>query len=158
MPRNDPADNGGLFVGRRPGSAPLRYRDTPQRDGTRRQRLDGALAAVVLAVLFLVVLSCWVAQPVAWLWVGSRVNYWTDSVFGGILVAFFGLLASVLATLWLAIRLDALWRIIRRAAGHDQKDGVLGRIFMWTAIVAGAAFTVWLLLIQGPGSTLLPSQ
>jgi hypothetical protein len=158
VPRNDPTDTGGLFVGRRPGSAPLKYRTTPQRSGTRRQRIDGTLAAVVLLVLSVVVLSCWIAQPVGWLWVGSRVSYWTDSLFLGIAVAFFGLLASVMATLWVAVRLDGLWRILRRAAGHDQKEGVLGRIFMWTAIVAGSAFAVWLILIQGPGSTLLPSQ
>ena len=158
MARNDPADNGGLFIGRRPGTAPLRYRTTPQRAGTRRQRIDGVLAAVVLVVLALVALSCWGPQPLGWLWVGSRVNYWTGSVFAGIVVAFFGLLASVMATLWVAHRLDALWRILRRAAGHDQREGVLGRIFMWTAIVAGSAFAFWFVILQGPGSTLLPSS
>jgi hypothetical protein len=158
VPRNDPADTGGLFVGRRPGSAPLKYRTAPERLGGRRQRLDGALAAAVLVVLFGVVLSCWIPQPVAWLWVGSRASYWTDSLFLGICVAFFGLLGSVFATLWVAVRLDGVWRILRRAAGHDQKEGVLGRMFMWTAIVAGGAFAVWLLLIQGPGSTLMPGQ
>src|SRR3954454_10249686 len=99
MPRNDPADNGALFIGRRPGTAPLRYRETPQRAGTGRRRVDGAVAAVALVALFVVVLSCWGPQPLAWLWVGSQVNGWTDSVFAGIVVAFFGLLASVLATL-----------------------------------------------------------
>jgi hypothetical protein len=156
MPRDDPADNGGLFIGRRPGSAPLKYRTTPQRDGTRRQRIDGVLAAITLAVLFGVVLTCWGPQPIAWLWIGSRVDYWTGSVFLGIVVAFFGLLASVMATLWIAVRVDGLWRILRRAAGHDQKDGALGRIFMWTAIVAGGGFVIWFVLIQGPGSTMLP--
>ena len=158
MPRNDPTDTGGLFIGRRPGSAPLKYRNTPERLGTARQRLDGFLAFVVLVVLFLIAISCWVPQPIGWLWVGSRVSYWTDSLFFGITVAFFGLLASVMATLWIAVRIDGLWRIMRRAAGHDQKEGVLGRIFMWTAIIFGGAFIVWLLLIAGPGSTLVPGQ
>jgi hypothetical protein len=158
MPRNDPTDTGGLFIGRRPGSAPLRYRDAPQRGQTSRQRVDGMLANLLLALEILVVCSCWGPQPVAWLWVGSQVNYLTDSVFLGITVAFAGLLASVMATLWVTVRMDAAWRILRRAAGHDQKEGVLGRIFMWTAIVFGGAFIVWLLLIEGPGSTLMPGQ
>ena len=158
MPRNDPTDTGGLFIGRRPGSAPLRYRDTPQRGQNRRQRVDGALAGLVLALQILIVCSCWGPQPIAWLWVGSQVNYLTDSVFLGITVAFAGLLASVMATLWVSVRLDGLWRILRRAAGHDQKEGVLGRIFMWTAVVFGGAFLVWLFLIEGPGSTLMPGQ
>lgn len=158
MARNDPTDTGGLFIGRRPGTAPLRYRDTPQRSGGRRQRVDAALANVWLVVEILVVLSCWGPQPLAWLWIGSQVNYWTGSVFVGIGAAFAGLLASVMATLWIAVRMDGLWRILRRAAGHDQKEGVLGRVFMWTAILAGSAFLFWLIVIHGPGSGLVPQQ
>ena len=45
----------------------------------------------------------------------------------GIVVAFFGILASLFVTLALATRLDRVWRLLRRAAGHDQRDGVAGR-------------------------------
>lgn len=154
--RNDPADNGGLFIGRRPGSAPLKYKSTPERLGTRRQRVDGLLAHAVLLLLCLLAISCWGPQPLAWLWIASQVSVWVDSLFLGIACAFLGLLASVMATLWVAVRVDGLWRILRRAAGHDQKHGVIGPVFMWTAVVAGAAFVVWFLLIEGPGSSLAP--
>ena len=40
-----------------------------------------------------------------------------------------GILASLFVTLSLASRLDRLWRMVRRAAGHDQREGVLARIF-----------------------------
>jgi hypothetical protein len=33
---------------------------------------------------------------------------------------------------------------------------VLGRLFMVTAIVAAAGFTVWFLLLEGPGSSIAP--
>ena len=56
----------------------------------------------------------------------------------------------------LATRLDHLWRLLRRAAGHDQRDGVLGRIFMVTAIVAAVAFTFWLVVLQGPAPSIAP--
>ena len=158
MPRNDPTDTGGLFIGRRPGSAPLKYRDTPERGLDRRQRIDGLLANLLLLLEILVVLSCWVPQPVGWLWVGSQISYAADSVMLGITAAFAGLLATVMLTLWVTVRMDALWRILRRAAGHDQKEGVLGRIFMWTAIIAGGAFFAWLILIQGPGSSIGPAN
>jgi len=156
VPRNDPTDTGGLFIGRRPGTAPVRYRKPPERAGGRRQLADGLLAATVLLVETLVVLSLWGPQPVAWMWVGSQVDYHSGSVFLGITAAFVGLIGSLIVTLVVATRLDHLWRLLRRAAGHDQRDGVLGRIFIVTAVVAATAFTAWFLLIEGPGSSIAP--
>jgi hypothetical protein len=156
VPRNDPTDTGGLFIGRRPGTAPVRYRRPPERAGARRRMFDGLLAGAVLAAEALVVLSVWGPQPVAWLWVGSQVDYHTDSVFLGITVAFFGLVGSLIATLAIAARIDHLWRLLRRAAGHDQREGALGRIFMVTAVVAAIGFTVWLVLLEGPAPSLAP--
>jgi hypothetical protein len=156
VPRNDPTDTGGLFIGRRPGTAPVRYRTPPQRGGAGRRRTDALLAFAVLVLEALVVLSVWGPQPVAWMWVGSRVDYWTDSVFLGIITAFVGLIGTLILTLMLATRIDQLWRLLRRAAGHDQRDGALGRIFIVTAIVAATAFTVWFLLLEGPGSSIAP--
>ena len=77
-------------------------------------------------------------------------------MFLGITAAFLGLVASLIVTLVVATRLDHVWRLLRRAAGHDQRDGVLGRIFVVTAVVAAAAFTAWFLLIEGPGSSIAP--
>ena len=53
MASNDPTDTGGLFIGRRPGTRPIRYRDTPVRKGTTRQRADDWLAFGLLIVLIL---------------------------------------------------------------------------------------------------------
>src|SRR5882762_2378789 len=94
--RTDPTDTGGLFVGRRPGTRPVRYRDAPERGSGRRQALDGALALVLLALMALVCLSFWGPLPAGWLWVGSHVQYWTGDVSVGILSAFVGLLFSLL--------------------------------------------------------------
>ncbi len=156
VPRNDPTDTGGLFIGRRPGTGPVRYRTPPERGGERRRRTDSLLAVAVLVAELLVVLSAFGPQPVGWLWVGSQVDFRTGSVFLGITVAFLGLLASVILTLMLVTRLDHLWRLLRRAAGHDQREGVLGRIFVTAAVVSAIAFTVWLVLIEGPGPSIAP--
>lgn len=156
VPRNDPTDTGGLFIGRRPGTGPVRYRAAVQRGGAGRRRVDSALAALVLAVETLLCLTLWGPQPVAWLWVGSQVDYRTGMVTLGIASAFAGMIASLLVTLVIASRLDHTWRLLRRAAGHDQKAGMLGRIFMVTAVVAAFAFGVWFLLIEGPGPTFSP--
>jgi len=156
VPRDDPADNGGLFIGRRPGSAPLKYRTTPERLGTRRQRIDGALAFAVLVTLILVAGSCWGPQPLAWLWIGSQVDHQTGSVTAGIAVAFVGMMLGLVASLAIASRLDGIWKLLRRAAGHDQRDGALGRIFAATAVVAGGAFLFWFVIIEGPAPSLAP--
>jgi hypothetical protein len=153
VPRNDPTDTGGLFIGRRPGTGPVHYRGEPQRGSAARRRTDKLLAALVLALETLLCLSLWGPQPVAWLWVGSQVDYRTGMVTLGIASAFAGMIASLMLTLVLASRLDHAWRLLRRAAGHDQRTGMLARIFMVTAIVAAIGFGVWFLLIEGPGPT-----
>ena len=156
MPRNDPTDTGGLFIGRRPGTGPLHYRGAPERGGGGRQRTDATLALVVLGLEVLVCLTLWGPQPVAWLWVGSQVNYWSGSVTFGIAVAFAGMIATLMMSLAVAHRLDRMWRILRRAAGHEQRDGVLARIFAATAIVAGLAFLFWFVILEGPAPSLAP--
>ena len=157
MARNDPTDTGGLFIGRRPGTAPLRYRTVPQREGDRRQRRDARLANLVLLAEVLLCLTLWGPQPLGWLWVGSQIDYHTESVSLGIAVAFLGMILTLMATLALASRLDYVWKILRRAAGYDQREGLLGRIFMVTAIIAGLAFGFWFLILEGPGSSLAPA-
>ena len=59
-------------------------------------------------------------------------------------------------TLAIAMRLDRAWKIVRRAAGKEQKEGMLERIFVISMAVAGIAFAVWFLIIQGPGSEIAP--
>jgi predicted secreted protein len=59
-------------------------------------------------------------------------------------------------TLVLAVRLDTIWKVVRRAAGYDQREGALPRIFMVTAIVAAIAFGFWFLILEGPGPSLAP--
>jgi hypothetical protein len=151
--RTDPADNGGLFVGRRPGTAPVHYRDTPERGGEKRQRVDGSLANALLAGMVFLSLLCWGPIPVACLWIGSQVDYLSGSVGLGILVAFAALFALLFGTLSLLRRMDNAWILVRRAAGYDQRSGCMGRIFGITAVVCGAVFAFWFLVIHGPGSS-----
>lgn len=156
--RTDPTDTGGLFTGRRPGTAPVKYRALPQRGSDRRRAADDVLAALLIAAIAIVNLSFWGPLPLAWLWVGAQIDYQTSSVSVGILVAFVGLLFTLLGGLIVMRRLDEAWILVRRAAGHDQRTGMLGRIFVVTAGVGAIAFTFWLLVIAGPGSTLGPKN
>ncbi|HEY4429345.1 MAG TPA: hypothetical protein VGN08_14175 [Solirubrobacteraceae bacterium] len=153
--RSDPSDTGGLFVGRRPGTAPVRFRNLPERGSEMRQRVDGSLANLLLAAMTALSLLCWGPIPLACLWLGSEANYLSGSVSLGILVAFIGLFGLLFGALSLLRRIDQAWILVRRAAGHDQRTGIMGRIFGVTAVVCAIVFTVWFVVIHGPGSSFI---
>ena len=155
MPSSDPSDNGGLFVGRRPGTAPVRFRALPRRGSDLRQRFDGSFAGLLLSSMIVLSVLCWGPIPIACLWLGSKANYLTGSVSLGILASFVGLFTLLFGTLSLLRRIDQAWVLVRRAAGHDQRTGVLGRIFAITAAVCATAFLLWFLVIHGPGTGLV---
>jgi hypothetical protein len=150
--RSDPSENGGLFVGRRPGTAPVRFRALPKRGGALRRRIDGSLAGILLTAMILLSLLCWGPIPLACLWIGSQLDYLSGSVSLGLLVSFVGLFAFLFGALAILRRLDQAWILVRRAAGHDQRSGVLGRIFAITAVVCAGLFMFWFVIIHGPGA------
>jgi hypothetical protein len=153
--RSDPSDNGGLFVGRRPGTAPVHFRTLPERGGERRQRVDGSFANVLLGAIILLSLLCWGPIPLACLWIGSQADYITGSIGFGILASFVGLFALLFGALSLLRRLDNAWILVRRAAGYDQRTGVMARVFGITAFVCAVVFTFWFVVIHGPGSSVV---
>jgi hypothetical protein len=154
---NDPTDTGGLFIGRRPGTAPVRYPEV-EPASERRRRWDALLAHGLLAVELLLCLTLFGPQPLGWFWIGSQVDYQTGYVTAGIGVIMLGCLASLLLTMALAKRVDHAWKLVRRAAGHRQERGALERIFAISVAVAFVIFTVWFLVVQGPGPSLAPSS
>ena len=156
MASNDPTDTGGLFIGRRPGTAPMRYRPKPVTAGPARQSADKGAAALLLAIETVLCVSVWGPQPIGWLWVGSQVKYWTDSISAGIVAAFSGMLLTLFITLAIAKRVDHAWKLVRRAAGYHQERGALERIFLVSLVIVGSAFAFWFFIIAGPGPSLAP--
>ena len=155
--RSDPSDTGGLFVGRRPGTRPVKYREIPERGDDRRQRGDSTLAAAILVLMTIIGISFWGPIPAGCLWIGSRFNYWTDSVIVGLVTAFAAMLLVLFVGLSIMKRLDQAWILVRRAAGHDQREGVIGRIFAISAAIGVVLFSIWLLIFAGLGPTIAPS-
>jgi hypothetical protein len=152
---NDPTDTGGLFIGRRPGTAPVRYRAV-EPASQRRKRFDALFAHGLLAIELLLCLSLFGPQPLAWFWIGSQVQYLTGFVTAGIGTIMIGCLASLMLTMALAKRVDHAWKLVRRAAGHRQDRGALERIFAASVGVALVLFTIWFFVIEGPGPSLAP--
>jgi hypothetical protein len=56
--RSDPSNAGGLFVGRRPGTARTRCAPAPQGAGERHEHIDGVLANTLLAAMTVISLLC----------------------------------------------------------------------------------------------------
>jgi hypothetical protein len=156
--RTDPTDNGGLFVGRRPGTAPTKYRALPETGTAARRRSDRLVAHLLLALEILISLLFWGPIPAGSLWIASRVQYWTDNVGLGILVGFAALLGVLFGGLMVLKRIDRAWILVRRAAGIDQRQGAMGRVFAITAAICATVFTLWFLLINGPGSSSFSGQ
>jgi hypothetical protein len=148
--RTDPIDNGGLFIGRRPGTRPIKYRALPQYGGPLRQRADRLLAVLILGAMVSLCLLFWGPLPIAWMWVGSHVQDWTGSPILGIVSSFLGLLANLLVALMVMRRLDLFWILVRRAGGLDQREGMIGRVFGACATVGTVLFFGWLFGFAGP--------
>lgn len=155
--RTDPTDNGGLFIGRRPGTAPVTYRGLPERGTPRRRRFDRWVAHLIIAMMLVISALYWGPIPAGALWIASQIQYHTDSVSFGILTGFAALLAVLFGGLIVLKHLDHMWVLVRRAAGIDQRSGVIGRVFALTAAIGATVFTAWLLLFAGLGPTLAPS-
>lgn len=145
--RTDPTDNGGLFLGRRPGTAPVRYGRLPERGSARRAALDAVASVVLLAAMVVLTAAMWGPLPVAAMWIASQVA--SSNVGLWIAVAFALVLAFVFGALSLLRHLDGAWILVRRAAGVDQRQGVLGRLFLITTVIVVPAFSVWFLLLGG---------
>jgi hypothetical protein len=158
MASNDPTDTGGLFIGRRPGTAPVRFRAAGPDELARRRRANQLLAAALLALETVLCLSLFGPQPAGWLWVGSQVEYLTGFVTAGISTIMLGCLASLFLTMAAAKRVDHAWKLVRRAAGYHQERGALERIFAVSVVITLVVFCVWFFLIQGPDPILAPRE
>ncbi|HEV3002458.1 MAG TPA: hypothetical protein VGW75_17085 [Solirubrobacteraceae bacterium] len=156
--RTDPTDTGGLFISRRPGTRPVRYRGVPERSRGARRAVDATVAGAILAVMGLVAASFWGPIPMAWLWIAAQLDARVDSISLAIFVAFLGMILTLLAGLALMRRLDQFWILVRRAAGHDQRKGVIGPVFAVAAVIGVTLFTIWLLLIAGLSPSLAPTR
>jgi hypothetical protein len=149
--RTDPTDNGGLFIGRRPGTAPVRYRVAPERARGIRRGVDKLFAVSLLGVMMVVSLAFWGPIPAAWLWIGAQVKHATDSGSLAIVLSSAGILATLLGGLVLLKRLDEFWILVRRAAGYDQRTGMIGPVFAVATVLGVTLFTLWFLFLAGPG-------
>jgi TM2 domain-containing membrane protein YozV len=99
--------------------------------------------AAVLAAEAIGSLTMWSAIPLAWLWIGARVDEATDSVAAAGGVALLGLLGTSVLAMAALTRLDRTWIALRRRAGHRQRQGALTRVVVVSATLGLIAFLLW---------------
>lgn len=156
--RSDPLQNGGLFNGRRATAVP-----SPVRAGAGTSLLgrcvDHSVALVILGLELVLVVSMWGPQPLGWVWVASQVSYLADSLSLGLLAGFAGTIVSFCATVAVLMRLDRAWKLVRRAAGCEQREGALERLFVAAFVVFVPAFLIWFFMLEGGGGSMIfPAQ
>ena len=174
MPQNDPTNTGGLFIGRRPGTAPLRYRDQPVPAGKGRRRVDAVLAGALLVLETLLLATLWGPQPAGWLWIGSRLSHTQAPSGGPYMIVFFGIVCSIIAMSWVLSWLNRLYVRITgsekllphrylpawRKSLSDERETphgmtVLETVILSSVLLAGVAMAVWFFIAAGSP---LPSQ
>ena len=125
-----------------------------------RNLLRAGASGVILVVLMLGGgLILWIGVPVAWLYVGGRVQGATSSLGLTLLAMLVGVIASIAvivpALSWLNLKHGAL----REARGLDSHgQTALEGIMTISAVIAVVAFVVWFFISEGPGPSLAPRQ
>ena len=106
-----------------------------------------AACFAVLAAEVVGSLMMWAPIPIAWVWVGARVYDATGSFAAGGCVWFLGFLATLTLAAAALNRIDRLWVVLRRRAGHDQADGALTQVVVVSATLAIGLFLFWFYVI-----------
>jgi hypothetical protein len=126
------------------------------------------LAAFVLIVIMVVgSLTLWLAVPLGWLWVASKINKSLDPSFGAYVAVAIGIPATMLVMFTLLRRVDAAHQALTgtlsdakpvpppwRRSMRDERNmhaptSALDIILVATAIAAGLVLLVWFAFFAG---------
>src|SRR3954468_6402280 len=114
----------------------------------RGSGLTGVASAALLTLEAVGAVLMWAPIPFAWLWIGGRVYSGTGSLAADGFVAFFGFVASVVLLVAALRRVDGIWVILRRRAGHEQPEGALNEVVAISGALGIVGFAVWYYLLS----------
>ncbi len=107
-------------------------------------------SAAMLALMFAGALALWMGVPLAWLWIGSRVQEATDSVGAALGVMFVGAVVTIGAIVPLLGRINEGYAHLREARGHESfGQAPLEGVLVVSAFIALVLFVVWFVLAGG---------
>jgi uncharacterized membrane protein YbhN (UPF0104 family) len=116
----------------------------------RRRLLPSGGAALLVVLMFTGAVTLWVGVPLAWLWIGSRLQAETGSVGTALGAMMVGMIANVVALTWVLGRLNRRHVELQELRGRPAAEaGALERVLVLSAAVAVIAFGVWFLVFSG---------
>ncbi len=104
----------------------------------------------MLALMFAGAMALWIGVPIAWLWIGSRVQEATGSVGAALGVMFVGAVVTIGAIVLLLGRLNEGYAHLREARGRESFGQVpLEGVLVLSAFIALVLFVVWFVMAGG---------
>jgi hypothetical protein len=116
----------------------------------RRRLVSSGSAALLVVLMFTGTVTLWLGVPVAWLWIGSRLQAETGSMGTALGAMMTGMVATVIVLTWWLGRLNRRHLELQELRGRTtQGAGVLERLLVLSAALAVLAFGAWFLLFSG---------
>jgi hypothetical protein len=110
----------------------------------------GKGAVVVLAIMVIGSIVLWAGTPLLWLWIASQIQGTTESMGTSIMVAFVGVVVTIVVLASLLSRLSDVYRANCLARGRpDPGHRVLEAVLIVSAAVSTVAFAIWFLFFAG---------
>ena len=104
-------------------------------------------------------LVLWIGVPVAWLYIGSRVQGSTGSLGTALAVIMLGVVVSIVLIVALLGWLNRKHLELREARGLDTHGATALEAVMTVSVaIAVVAFAIWFFVIAGPGPSLAPTN
>ena len=109
-----------------------------------------ASAALLFAIMLAGSVGLWVGVPLAWLWIGGRVQVATGSLGTAVLVMMAGVLVSILLAARLLGWLSEKHAHARERQGLEELGNVpLEGVMVVSAMIALVAFLLWFFVFSG---------
>jgi hypothetical protein len=122
-----------------------------------RARLRTGSSALWLTTMFLGALTLWIGVPIAWLWIGSKVQQATDSVGAAIAAMLPGAIVTIALLVPVLGRLNEHYEHTREARGLENfGQAPLEAVLVVSATVALVVFAVWFFFLSGTAPNPIP--
>jgi hypothetical protein len=112
-------------------------------------------AVVLMGLMAVANAVLWFGVPAGWFWVGARVYESTGSLLADMTAVFAGVITCLIYGMRGLVRADRRWIALRRAAGRDQRAGVLTQVVVASMTVTLAVFYLWFYVLSD-GAFLIP--